>query len=231
MSVMDKGMKIGIGLILVGLFFSAGLGYYVGALGSTSGSPGQTSTASSQTSSGGSSQTPYVLNLVITTSNVFNSSIGPQPAYYVVGTDGLLSSATISLPAHQLIEVIITNYDTGNATPFEPQFEHVMGTNNDTIQVINNALINSSEGPSGIMLNGTQTVSSLQASEISHTFTVPGLNLNIPVAANTTEVAFFTTGDAGNFEWNCMTPCGSGPSGVEGAMLTPGWMSGTIVVS
>jgi len=91
--------------------------------------------------------------------------------------------------------------------------------------------VNSSQGPSGIVITGTQTVSSLPPAEISHTFTVPQLNLNIPVAAETTVIAYFMTGGPGTYVWFCTTPCGSGPDGTAGAMASPGWMNGNIVVS
>jgi len=182
-------------------------------------------------SSSATSSSPYVLTLVITTSNTFNSSVGQQPAYYVLGPNGLQSSANITLPANRMIEVVIMNYDQGNATPISSQYDNVSGTVNGTMSVISNNVVNSSEGPSGIVITGTQTVSSLPPALISHTFTAPQLNLNIPVAAETTVIAYFMTGGPGTYPWFCTTPCGAGSSGLAGAMETPGWMSGSIVVS
>ncbi len=96
--------------------------------------------------------------------------------------------------------------------------------------VVNNNAVNSSEGKSGIVITGAQSVSSLPPSLISHTFTIPELSLNIPVAANSTVAAYFMTGGPGNYIWMCTTPCGSGPDGTAGAMTTPGWMTGTLSV-
>jgi hypothetical protein len=218
--MMDRQMKMGIVLIVFGLVLSTGLGYYFGSI-----------TSSPQTTVTTSSTSPYILTLVITTNNLFNSSVGDQPAYYVLGPNGLQSSASISLPANHKIEVVIENYDQGNATPSSPVYCNVSGTVNGVMSVVDNNVVNSSEGPSGIVITGTQTVSSLPPSEISHTFTVPQLSLNLPVAAETTVIAYFSTGAPGNYAWFCTTPCGSGVNGTAGAMLTPGWMSGTLVVS
>jgi hypothetical protein len=226
--MMDREMKIGISLIVLGLVLSTGLGYYFGTITAPQQSQTTTTTASASSSAPTS---PYVLTLVITTGNLFNSSVGDQPAYYVLGPNGLQSSANITLPAHRMIEVVIMNYDEGNATPISPQYDNVSGTVNGTMSVVSNNVVNSSEGPSGIVITGTQTVSSLPPALISHTFTAPQLDLNIPVAAETTVIAYFMTGGPGAYAWLCMTPCGAGSNGLAGAMETPGWMSGSIEVS
>jgi heme/copper-type cytochrome/quinol oxidase subunit 2 len=79
-------------------------------------------------------------------------------------------------------------------------------------------------------LSGSQSVTSLPTSEITHTFTVPGLSLNLPMASDSTIVAYFKTGAAGSFVWLCESACGSGADGSQGAMITPGWMTGAITV-
>jgi heme/copper-type cytochrome/quinol oxidase subunit 2 len=217
-------MKTGIVLIVFGLVLSTGLGYYFGTI--TTSQQGETTTTTTSGSSSGPTS-PYVLTLVITTANTFNSSVEEQSVYYVVGPNSLQSSSNITLPAHRLIEVVIMNYDEGNATLISPQYDNVNGT----MSVVSNNVVNSSEGPSGIVITGTQTVISLPAALISHTFTMPQLNLNIPVAAETTVIAYFTRSGPGDFSWFCTTPCESGSNGLAGAMETPGWMSGSIVVS
>src|ERR1017187_3231970 len=116
--MMDREIRTAIALIVVGLVLSTGLGYYVGTIATPQQNQTTITTTASANSSGPTS--PYVLALVITTGNMFNSSVGDQPAYYVLGQNGLQSSANISLPANRMIEVVITNYDTGNATPISP---------------------------------------------------------------------------------------------------------------
>jgi hypothetical protein len=216
------------GLIVASVLAGAGLGLAASQNGGFSGAAitvTQTTTVSGQNTSA-----PYVLTLIVTTSNRFNSTIGDQPAYFVLGPKGLESAANITLPAHRLIELVISNYDQGNATLAGPQYANVAGTNDGSMLVYNNSAINSTEGPNGIVLRGSQTVSSLPLSEISHTFTVPSLGLNIPMASESTVVVFFTTGAQGTYTWLCETACGAGKGGFGGAMSTPGWMSGSLTV-
>lgn len=213
------------------VFMSMAVGGALGTIAAGNGAAVTTTNSATGTSTDPKSTSPYVLTMVITTENTFNSSVGTQPAYFVQGPHGLESSANITLPANTLIEVVIMNFDQGNATLAGPQFANVTGTVNDTMSFYNNNAMNATQRPSGIILQGQQTVSSLSANYISHTFTVPSLGLNIPVAAESTEVAYFMTGGPGTYAWLCESLCGSGSTGSGGAMSTPGWMSGAITVT
>ena len=188
-----------------------------------------TTTITSTTNS--SAASPFVLNLVIATNSVFNQTVGSQPAYFVLGPNGLESSANISLPANRLIKLVIVNYDDGNASLSSPSDNVVSGTSNGTIFVASNDNINASQGPSGIVLSGGQTLQTVPADSIAHTFTIPALNLNVPIPVSSTVVAYFTITKAGTYAWFCETLCGSGASGTGGAMVTPGWMTGNVVAS
>jgi plastocyanin len=170
------------------------------------------------------SQAPYEVTLVIATNNVYNSTEGAQPAYFVLGPKGLESSANITLPANRLIRLVIVCYDDGNASLEVPNDNVVSGTANGTIFVASNANINSTEGPSGIQVNGGQSLSSVPVADVAHTFTIPSLNLNIPVPTSSTVVAYFTVTKAGTYLWFCETSCGDAP------MSTVGWMRGSVVV-
>lgn len=176
-------------------------------------------------------QGPYSLTLVITTGNSYSPTVGDQPAYYVLTSHGLESSANISLPVNQLIEVTIVNYDDGNANLTSPGYINVQGTTNGTITYINNSNVNSSQGSKGIVVTGGQTVKSVPAADIAHTFTIPSLGVNIPVPVSSTVTAFIKIDKAGTYTWLCETVCGSGTTGLEGAMSTPGWMTGDIEAS
>jgi hypothetical protein len=188
-----------------------------------------TTTATATTNSSVSS--PYVLTLEITTNNTFNSTIGAQPAYYVLGPDGLESSANISIPVNTTIKLVIISYDNGNASMIMPNADVVMGTTNGTEYVASNNYINSSEGANGIDIIGGQSVSMVPPFDIAHTFTVPSLNLNLPIPESSVVIAYFTVTKAGTFLWFCETGCGFGPNGTQGAMSTPGWMTGSLVAS
>lgn len=175
---------------------------------------------------------PYELTLVITDNNMFNSSVGPQPAYFVLINGQLQSSAVINVPAHRLIDLTIVNYDDG-ADQVGQTYTAVNGTQNNQMLVVSNDLMNASEQGSNINLNlnDTQTVSSWPADDISHTFTINELNFNIPVAPSSTVHAFATFDTTGSYTWQCFVICGSGTSGWGGAMSTAGWMTGSFVIS
>ncbi len=236
-------------LIILMILVAAGLGYYFAgitiaanvttttttAISTSTTTSISTSTSVSTTTqtvhSTASSSSPFVLTLAITTNNFYNSTVGDQPAYFVVGPNGLESSANITLPAHQLIKLVIINYDDGGANLTNPQYAAVSGTQNNVMTYVTNDNVNSSEGAQGIQVSGGQTVSSVAADNISHTFTIPALNLNLPIPPSSIVVAYFTLSQTGVFTWFCFTACGSGPTGVQGAMLTSGWMTGSMTGS
>jgi heme/copper-type cytochrome/quinol oxidase subunit 2 len=107
----------------------------------------------------------------------------------------------------------------------QPNVNVVNGTSANSILVASNDNINSTEGPSGIIVRGGQNVTSVSADSVSHTFTVPSLNLNIPVPVSSTVVAYFTVDRAGTYAWFCMTACG------DPAMSSMGWMTGSLAAS
>lgn len=185
---------------------------------------------------------PYTLTLVVTTSNEFNGTIGEQPAYYVLNNGTLQSSAFIEVPANQLIQLTIISYDDGSAAPLgQPNqnlsttnpgigsLYNVSGTVGGVEKVVNDTNVNSTQN-SGIQISGGETVSSLPYFDVSHTFTVSNLNLNIPIPPSSTVSASLYFTQAGNYHWQCNAPCGSGPNGWGGAMSTEGWMMGTFNV-
>jgi hypothetical protein len=117
------------------------------------------------------------------------------------------------------------NYDDGNASLNFPADSVVSGTLDGSIFVASNANINSSQGGGGIELKGGEKITSVSPAVVAHTFTVPSLNLNVPVPISSTVVAYFTLDKSGTFLWFCMTACG------DAAMSTPGWMKGSVVAS
>ena len=79
-------------------------------------------------------------------------------------------------------------------------------------------------------------ISSVSNTNVSHTFTVVGLNFNMPIPAaptgkSVTVVATFVPTKTGTFTWQCYAPCGAGTNGMGGAMSTMKWMEGTIKVT
>jgi heme/copper-type cytochrome/quinol oxidase subunit 2 len=205
---------LALALVLGGFGAGSALGHGVG---------GTTTVTATQTVI--NSSAPYVLHLVITTNSIFNSTAQDQPGYFVVGPNGLESSAKIALPVNRTIELVIVNYDDGNASFTQPNINAVTGTIGNNIFIANNDNINSSESSNALILQGGQTVSSIPADAVAHTFSVPSLGLNIPVELSSTVVAYFKIAHAGDFTWFCLTACG------DAAMQTAGWMTGTLAAS
>jgi len=88
---------------------------------------------------------------------------------------------------------------------------------------------------------GTMTVDGVATTtvsneNISHTFSIPELGINVPLVKapegkSSTTVFTFKVDKAGTYTWRCLTPCGGDPKGMGGAMATKGWMVGTITVT
>ncbi|MDG6955847.1 MAG: hypothetical protein JRM74_02925 [Nitrososphaerota archaeon] len=159
---------------------------------------------------------PYKLTLLITADSPWNATTG-GPRYWVVTPQGLESSANITLPVDTAIQLTIIDQD--GSTPVTAPYSYVEGTITNVITITN--------GTTGV----TKAVNSLDNdTQVGHTFSIPQLNLNIPVGAHVTETAEFTLTQRGTFTWLCEVPCGFGPTGRAGPMSGPGWMRGTVTV-
>lgn len=138
-----------------------------------------------------------------------------------------VSPANISFPKGSTVVLTIINYDDGTA-PLPPSspYGDVWG----------------SDPTYGLISGGTETVdgkvvTQIPNDKISHTFTIPGLLVNIPIPAvppnkKTTTVVFkFQVNKSGTFLWLCVAPCGSGSTGMGGAMGKDQWMRGFVTVT
>jgi hypothetical protein len=129
------------------------------------------------------------------------------------------TNSSWTVKAGQTVVLEVTNYDDGTAPLMGSQsmYSSVMGTSGG------------SEAVDG------QSTSSMAPEDVSHTFTVLALGLNLPIPAapsggSVTVVARFVPKKTGTFLWQCYAPCGSGTNGMGGAMSTAGWMEGYIRV-
>ncbi len=117
----------------------------------------------------------------------------------------------------QTVVLTITSFDPGTST-LPASFTKVSGTVGGTE-----------------LVNG-QAVSQIDPNQGSHTLTIPSLGINIVVPAvpvgekSITVQATFQVTKSGDFVWQCMAPCGTGPSGWSGPMAEKGYMSGTLTV-
>ena len=136
------------------------------------------------------------------------------------------SPADITIPAGATVKLTIISYDNGTAPlPTGSPFGHVWG-GDSTFGLVQG----------GTELSDGKPLTELPNSEVSHTFTVPGLLINVvipavPNGATTTTVVYtFRVLKRGTYEWLCAAPCGSGSMGMGGAMQTFGWMRGLVKV-
>jgi heme/copper-type cytochrome/quinol oxidase subunit 2 len=220
--------------MVIAILFIAGIGmgYVVGFSGQKATVSVSVTTQTSNTTSTSQNNTqPFDLTLMITTNNSYNSTIGAQPAYYIVTATGIESAGNITLPAHRLIRLTIINYDDGVAALEVPQDVNVSGTQNGIETVVNNNNVNSSQGSTSIHVSGGQSVSNVNSTNIAHTFSIPGLKVNMPIPPSSTVTAYLMLNETGTFTWACFTGCGFGPNGDMGAMDTPAWMEGSITVT
>jgi hypothetical protein len=167
-------------------------------------------------------------------------------------TGQFVHTTYFEVPANTKINVTILGYD--GCTPLRnPTWGRVTGTEGGTEDV---SIFN------GKTYSPSQPVSvfdSYANCSVQHTFAIPGLGLNVPVASpntvaennalcttspcvanNSSEalaphsvVTFsFTTPKAGGtFRWQCFIPCGGGYlDGNGGPMATPGYMMGQMEV-
>ena len=134
---------------------------------------------------------------------------------------GYAPSTVVSAPANSLVSVAIRNFDL-DATPLPvgSPYARVQGT------------------VGGIAYADGVAYSSLELTNVAHTFTVPALGLNVPIPGHAmagkryVTVTFqLRTGKAGTYAWRCFAPCGDGPEGQDGPMADEQYMRGALVVA
>ena len=160
----------------------------------------------------------------------------PFPAwvsYLAEDSSGRWKHTTIfKVPAHTLVKVTVYEYDsaTGLRNNFLAKVEGTKG---------------------GVELLNGKSVSTVNPDSTAHTFTVPDLNLNVPLpgidasaknqcavapcsvaeAHNTITFSFVSPGP-GTYRWQCFVPCALAfLYGNGGPMQTIGYMDGLIEVS
>ena len=133
-----------------------------------------------------------------------------------------------TLPANATVMISVTNFDDATALPKgSEQYAHVTGTLGVVAHVtpITASDPNGSAGP-------TRTISALDPADVSHTFTIPALGINVPIAAHARETFVIHTGSPGRYAWRCFDPCGADPLGWGTAMAARrGFMQGTLTVA
>ena len=134
--------------------------------------------------------------------------------------------SALTVPSNTDVTITIYNFDdatalTGDATKFATATGIVGSLQVEPIDTTN---------PNGPAAGAAQGAVSIDPATVSHTFTVPALGINVPIAAKSRTTFTIHTGAAGTYEWHCMDPCGTGDTGWGGAMDMPGYMAATLRV-
>jgi len=156
--------------------------------------------------------------------------------YMTIVTGGMINKkdwpavvpSALSLPANATVTVHVLNFDGADdmSAAGLVQYTNTTGTvgNKVTVQAV------SSDDPN--KLGTAQDFSQLDPKTgVSHTITIPQLGLNVPIAPNAWTTFTIQTGAAGTYVWKCMVPCGTGTTGLEGAMAADGYMMGKLTIS
>lgn len=157
---------------------------------------------------------PMQMSMVIATPDMLKSDVGPA---YI--------PANPTLPANADVTITITNFD--DATALTSGTEHY-ATASGIVGPLQVATIDPAKpnAPAAV----TSTTSLDPATGVSHTFTIPKLGVNVPIAPKSRTTFTIHTAAAGIYTWQCFDPCGSDPNGWGGAMATDGYMKGAMTL-
>ncbi len=162
--------------------------------------------------------------------------LGSAHLYVTIATPAMLGTefgpaflpSALTVPANAEITVTVVNFD--GATPLAGwaiQYAKAAGIAGKlTCQPLD------ATNPNASAKSPAKGVTSLDPSVVTHTLTIPKLNLNVPICADGTTTFTFYSGAAGKYAWRCMDPCGPGTDGWGGAMSSRGngYMSGLLTV-
>lgn len=126
----------------------------------------------------------------------------PEPATNSTGSG--TNDNNITVPAGITATFVITNLDTAVNLNFSGQASTDFTIYNDT-----------AKGYVALHYTKGETISALA---VGHTFTIPGLNINIPIPPDTVVTFTYTFSAPGIYEYLCDAPCGPG-MGLMGYMV------------
>jgi hypothetical protein len=155
----------------------------------------------------------------------------PEHLYLSIVTNEGLGPAYIpssfSIPAGTPVIITVTNFDSN--TPLPPAYANHVRVSG-TVGNVGRVQPLSASQP---ILGGRKvsTIHQLSAGDVSHTFTIPSLGINVPMQGRSRTTFTVLVKKAGSYRWQCFDPCGSGPSGFGGVMAEPGYMFGTLNVT
>ncbi|MGH7757825.1 MAG: hypothetical protein ACREN7_00735 [Candidatus Dormibacteria bacterium] len=72
---------------------------------------------------------------------------------------------------------------------------------------------------------------SVRLTDVSHTFTLPSLKINVPIPAQSRVTFTVEIAKPGEYSWSCVDPCGAGTTGWGPPMDVAGYMNGTVTAT
>jgi hypothetical protein len=202
--------------------------------------------------------TPYASGgqVNVTLMTTAQSTVGQKPdwvSYFIQDpkTKQWVHTTYFAVPENTTVNVTILGYD--GCTPLRnPLWGRVTGTAGN---VENVSYFNGKKYSNPVNIS---TFDSYADCSVQHTFAIPGLGVNVPVASVTTlnennnlcgtspctaangtadaphtvvKFSFKTPDGTGTYQWQCFVPCGLGyVDGNGGPMGTPGYMMGQLEV-
>jgi hypothetical protein len=194
------------------------------------------------------------VNITMMTAAQTSSGSKPDWVTYFIedpSTHQFVHTTYFEVPANSTVNVTILGYD--GCTPLRnPVWGHVTGTigNVENVQFF--------DGKSMSAPQQLSTFDSWGGCTVQHTFAIPNLGINVPIASVTTfkensnlcgnspctedptdknsphtvvTFSFKTPSQGGSYRWQCFVPCGLGyVDGNGGPMGTPGYMMGQMEV-
>jgi hypothetical protein len=193
----------------------------------------------------------------VTMMTTAQSSSGSKPdwvTYFIEdpSTHQFVHTTYFKVPANTKVNMTILGYD--GCTPLRnPVWGQVTGT------IGNVENVSYSNGKTTSPAQPISVLNSWADCSVQHTFAIPNIGLNVPIASPTTlaennalcgtspcvantsdqakaphtvvQFSFMTPKQGGTYRWQCFVPCGLGyVDGNGGPMATPGYMMGQMEV-
>jgi hypothetical protein len=188
----------------------------------------------------GSSAPGQQVNMVLQEDPQNTVSTKPDWVSYFIKdpqTKQWVHTTLFKVPAGATVNVTVFGYD-GCTPARNPFFGKVTGTIGNTETVDGKTV---------------RALDSWRVCSVGHTFSIPGIGLNVPIGSPTTvaennslctespctsgpkatmKFSFHAPATAGNYFWQCRIPCGGGfVTGFGGPMQTIGFMTGNMEVT
>jgi plastocyanin len=137
------------------------------------------------------------------------------------------SPAAISIPANRSVTITVTNLDGATPLPSSLRtYSKVAGVIGDQMAIVPIHIAHPKVGA-----GGTREVTAVNATTVSHTFTIPALGINVPLLGSSRTSFTIRITKPGTYTWECVDPCGSGSTGFGAPMSMVGYMMGTVTVT